>query len=465
MAEAWKHWEGQTVNREFRLGVYLGGSQDSAVYLAHFDDRKPQTAAIKLVADDSPNAENTLARWRFASTLSHPNLIQIFQTGRCQIGDAKLLYIVMEYAEENLSHVVPYRPLTGDEARELLNPVLDALAYLHARGLVHGRIKPANIMSSSDQLKLSADGVRRAGDPISEPGGYDPPETISSPAGDVWSVGITLVEVLTQRLPSWDRNALADPHVPETLPAPLLDIARRCLRRDLRRRSTIVEIANQLKPNVVAQPVQQNASPRSIWYLIGSMILLLVSIGFISLKLSSHHPRRDAQPSRAIKEPSDRTLSAPGQFGSVVPSETKTAAPTEKQTLSGASQMSSPSPPAQVSPPPAQTPALAAQVRKVPAAEASTSGVIHQVLPDVPQKALDTIRGTVRVGIKVSVDPSGNVTDATIDSPGPSTYFANLALQAAQQWKFAPASDNSSEWVSFEFSVDGAKASAKGTAP
>ena len=95
------------------------------------------------------------------------------------------------------------------------------------------------------------------------------------------------------------------------------------------------------------------------------------------------------------------------------------------------------------------------------------SGVTHQVIPDVAQKSLDTIRGTVRVGITVTVDASGHVTDAVIDSPGPSTYFANLALQAAQQWKFAPSSHGgASDWnLHFEFSPDGAKASATQSAP
>ena len=84
----------------------------------------------------------------------------------------------------------------------------------------------------------------------------------------------------------------------------------------------------------------------------------------------------------------------------------------------------------------------------------------------MPQKSLDTIRGTVRVGIKVSIDPSGKVTDATIDSPGPSKYFANLALDAAQKWKFAPSSSGTSDWtLRFEFSPDGTQAFAEQSVP
>lgn len=82
--------------------------------------------------------------------------------------------------------------------------------------------------------------------------------------------------------------------------------------------------------------------------------------------------------------------------------------------------------------------------------------LIHQVLPDVPRKARETIRGTVRVGVRVLVDPSGNVVGAALDSPGPSRYFAGLALDAARRCKFASEKidgrDVSSAWIlRFEF--------------
>jgi TonB family protein len=64
--------------------------------------------------------------------------------------------------------------------------------------------------------------------------------------------------------------------------------------------------------------------------------------------------------------------------------------------------------------------------------------IIREVVPDVPQKALDTIQGTIRVGIRVQVDSAGNVVETEVESPGPSRYFARLATQAAEGWKFAP---------------------------
>ena len=173
-------------------------------------------------------------------------------SGRCRLGDFDLLYLVMEYAEENLAQFLPQRPLTPAEARDVLAPTLEGLAYLHAEGLIHGHLRPSNIMAIEDCLKLSADGIylgaehtessaasgenapsaMLAGPRSSTP--YDAPETADgsiSPAADIWSLGMTLVEMLTQRLPVLDANSLPsirpqDPQLPDTLPALFLDIAQ-----------------------------------------------------------------------------------------------------------------------------------------------------------------------------------------------------------------------------------------------
>jgi TonB family protein len=65
------------------------------------------------------------------------------------------------------------------------------------------------------------------------------------------------------------------------------------------------------------------------------------------------------------------------------------------------------------------------------------AGVVNQILPDVPPKARNTIRGTVVANIRVTVEPDGEVSDAAIESGG-SKYFSDLALRAARQWSFKP---------------------------
>jgi TonB family protein len=63
----------------------------------------------------------------------------------------------------------------------------------------------------------------------------------------------------------------------------------------------------------------------------------------------------------------------------------------------------------------------------------------------------------VAVDVRVEVDPSGNVTDATFESQGPSEYFAGIALKAARSWKFAPA-DAPRVWIlRFHFTRNGTK--------
>src|ERR1700738_4327964 len=98
MTEAWKQWEGQVVNGEFHLRQYLGGCENSAVFLTEYGEQQPQKAAIKLIpALPGKNAELQLSLWWLAAKLSHPHLIRLFQMGRCQLGDMELLYLVMEY--------------------------------------------------------------------------------------------------------------------------------------------------------------------------------------------------------------------------------------------------------------------------------------------------------------------------------------------------------------------------------
>ena len=88
--------------------------------------------------------------------------------------------------------------------------------------------------------------------------------------------------------------------------------------------------------------------------------------------------------------------------------------------------------------------------------------MIHEEIPEASRGALATIHGHVRVAVRVSVGPSGQVVDETLDDPGPSQYFARVATAAARKWTFSPADDGSTrQWLlHFEFAPDGATAHA-----
>ena len=467
MTDAWKEWEGQVVNAKFRLRQYLGGSEHSAVFLTEHGELGLQKAAIKLIPADPRNAEVQLSYWKLAANLSHPHLIRLFEVGRCWFGNTEVLYVVMEYAEENLAQVLPHRPITPEEASTTLKPVLDALACLHSNGFVHSHLKPTNIMALDDQVKISSDGLCRAGESSGsggEPGVYDPPEAVGeqiSAAGDVWSLGMTLVEALTQRLPVWERAEQADPMLTEIVPEPFLDIARHCLRRDPQRRWTIAEIAARLLPAPIPPmlPKQMTARPPKA-VVTRRYIVPTVAVGLVlaAILAGSRLLNRREKPQRAnsiasrqqgVKpKPEQRAMSPePGQSGQKPDAENQSSpgtAPSPVSIPSGAG---------------AQAPTGVVR-----------GEVLQQVLPDVPQKARATIRGTLRLSVRVAVDRSGRVVGATLDSPGPSRYFANLALQAARRWEFQPPKvdgrDASSEWVlRFDFQNTGTKVIAAQAAP
>jgi len=69
--------------------------------------------------------------------------------------------------------------------------------------------------------------------------------------------------------------------------------------------------------------------------------------------------------------------------------------------------------------------------------------IIRKVLPQVSEKSRSTIHGTVRINVRVQLNPDGTVSSAELAAPAPSQFFADLALKAAQQWQFSAPSSRS----------------------
>ena len=442
MIRDWKQWEGQIVNGTFPLRQYLGGSEHSAVFLTERRGREPQRAAIKLVLADPATAGVQLSRWEATAKLSHPHLLRLFETGSCQLDKLVLLYVVMEYAEDNLAQILPHRALAPEEVRDLLEPALDALTFIHGKALVHSRLKPSNVMAAQDQLKLSSDSLLRSGDPAGwvQPSVYDAPEIASGnilPASDAWSLGMTVMEALTQRLPAVE--GMTEP-LPETVPAPFMGIAHCCLRRDPQRRCTVTDIATRLQstastsqqPSTVRIPA---ASAKWRYILPIAAVLLAAAALLIGPKLLN--PRPDAQPAFLRFRPSPRLRLKLRAFPPK--QERRRHAGDRNQTLprpSRAMNIRLPKRAASI----ARSPAPRGK-HSAPLAGGSDHGkVLQQVEPVVSKSARNTISGTIRIRVKVEVDAAGNVERATFMTEGPSKYFARQAMQAAQQWKFAPAS-------------------------
>jgi TonB family protein len=404
LTDVWKQFEGRVVDGMFPLQQWLGGSEHSAVFLTERRKNASQKAAIKLISAQGFSTGNIdeatqLARWANSAKLSHPHLMRLFESGRGQIGDAKFLYVVMEYAEENLAQILPLRPLSPAEVNEMLPPTAEALAYLHQAGFSHGHIKPSNILAVDNQLRISADSLRKTGERDRHtPTPYDAPEiaiTGPSTAADVWSLGVALVAIMTQQEPQTISGGWAK--VAYKIPQPIYGIAQRCLRVDPRERCTVNEILGKpkIQTPLPSKAIEKPPAKRSnIWLLLPVVVVVILLA--VLLGRRSHQP-------------------------TVPPAQTAES-------------------------PTASTNAHAAARGKV----------LQEVSPDVSPGARRTITGRVKVSVQVSVDTSGNVSQARLVSSGPSKYFANQALAAAQRWKFTPAEVNGqplpSEWtLRFQF--------------
>ncbi|HLX84586.1 MAG TPA: TonB family protein [Terriglobales bacterium] len=466
MSELWKQWTGRDVAGKFTLESYLGGSDHSAVFLTtRSSGAGSGKAAIKLISADlfsaDRGAEKQLARWNSIREWNHPNLIRIFEAGRCDLDGTQLLYVVEEYAEENLAQILPERALTAEETRGMLPPVLQALQFVHDKGFVHGSIQPANILAIGDDVKLSTDSLQVAGEKegvASAPRAIDPPEAttgVASTAGDVWQLGTTLVAVLTQRLPDWDRTSVKTPEVPVGVPEPFREIATNCLQIDPGKRWTVGQISNRLELGRTVPPVVQAKAPEA--------------------KVAAS---KTAQPSSA----QPKTAQASSPSGSPIPKSSakwpyavlaaavvialiafaarhKTSSPSDNQSSQASSGTTAQTAP--VSPEPGD------HTSSVSATSPSDSqnGVVRRVLPEVSDHARRTIHGTIKVRVRVTVDPAGNVEVSKIESGRASHYFDRLALEAANDWKFTPAPAGESDvrkWI-LEFSFKRAKIDASAT--
>ena len=438
--KAGRQWEGRVAGN-YRLRQYLNSTEHSAVFLTELGGDESRKAAIKLIAADGPTADIQLDRWRLAMKVTHPHILQIFDIGRCQLSGDDLLFVVMEYAEENLGQILPERPLTDAEMREMLQPTLNALSYLHENGFADGRLKPSNIMVSREQLKLSSDSIAGSGGPSTSknPSIYDAPEIEQkgmSAASDVWSMGVLVSEALTQRLPDWKNRLVEEPSIPPGMQEPFAEIVRRSLVREPGSRWTISQIRTLLETLPVPQPQEKSRirikdAAKSLgrlkslkfpvkWVYVIPALALLATILFLSSVLSRK--------------------STPAKLAQDIPTTPTTPAQLQKPLASHKGN-------------------VAAHSVATPDTSSFAPGrVVRQVMPDVPRRALATIRGRVRVNIKVHVNAAGDVIKTEFATAGPSKYFANLAMQAAQEWKFTPGNEERALFIRFEFENSGVTA-------
>jgi hypothetical protein len=256
----------------FAIQGRLGRGAMGAVYLA----RSPggRVVAVKVVRDEL--AGDSGFRARFAREIDAARRVSGAFTAAVVDADpsADRPWLATEYLPgPTLQKAIETSgPLPPDAVRSLASGLAEALAAIHASGLVHRDLKPSNIVLSGNGPRVIDFGIARAleeasltatGMVIGTPG-YLSPEQITGtgvgPASDVFALGAVLVFAASGRGPFASGSPASllhrivneQPHIPP-LPGPLHDVVRRCLARDPAERPTPAEVLRILGP-ATSQP-------------------------------------------------------------------------------------------------------------------------------------------------------------------------------------------------------------------
>lgn len=227
--------KGSKINDRYQIIKTLGEGGMANVYLAH-DTILDRSVAVKVLRGDLANDEKFVRRFQrealSASSLSHPNIVEMYDVGE----DDGQYYIVMEYVDGmTLKQVLKKRGhLSVTEVIDIMLQVTDGMAHAHDAYIIHRDIKPQNIMIlSNGMIKITDFGVATAlnstqltqTNSVMGTVHYLPPEQAngkgSTIKSDIYSMGIMMYELLTGLVPYKGDNAveIALKHLKEPLPS------------------------------------------------------------------------------------------------------------------------------------------------------------------------------------------------------------------------------------------------------
>ncbi len=139
---------------------------------------------------------------KLLSNLSHANILPIHGAG----SDGKKLVIVMDYAQGGSLADRLVKPIEWREARNLMLQIARALDFAHKNNIVHGNIKPSNILFDRDENLKIADFALMPNVEKNATNWYQAPERRKSKLGDIYSAGIVFFQLLTNRVPTFDTH-------------------------------------------------------------------------------------------------------------------------------------------------------------------------------------------------------------------------------------------------------------------
>ncbi len=271
------------------LDIELGRGAAGTVWRAHRDGPVAQTVAVKRLRTgaDPRDLERLRREATILTELDHPHIVRVIEVVRDGDdygelhGGGEGIALVMQYAPGgSLDDLLSQRHrLDPGEVVAVAAPIADALASAHRRGVLHGDVKPANVVFTSDGEPLLSDfGVARScGRPatadhdVAGTAEYLAPERFdgadAGPRTDVYALGVVCYRALLGRLPYEGPTALAvvraaergdhaDLRAAPGVPPELAAAVESAIARDpTARTATAAELGRALRAAVAAESV------------------------------------------------------------------------------------------------------------------------------------------------------------------------------------------------------------------
>ncbi|MGI8619002.1 MAG: protein kinase domain-containing protein [Gemmatimonadaceae bacterium] len=208
-----------TLGDSYRLERELGGGGMGRVFVAEETtlERKVVVKVLPPEMGRSMSADRFRREIQLAAKLQHPHIVPLLAAGGTPDG---MLYYTMPYIEGDSlrRRVTRAGELPIPEALRILRQVVDALAYAHARGVVHRDIKPDNVLLSGNHAMVTDFGVSKAlstatgptsltslGVALGTPAYMAPEQAAADPntdhRADIYAIGILAYELLTGHPP------------------------------------------------------------------------------------------------------------------------------------------------------------------------------------------------------------------------------------------------------------------------
>ena len=225
---------GQLIAGRYLVQAFIASGGMASVYRAR-DRVLEREVALKIIhphlATDKSFVEKFRREAKVAASLSHPNLVNVFDQGT----DNQIIFLVMEFVPGiNLRDALnDFGSLTPERALEILEPLTAGLAAAHSAGILHRDLKPENVfLSDTGTVKLGDFGLAREISSHTQTGSvvgtaaYLSPELVmrghADARSDIYSLGVMAFEMLTGKQPYGGDQAvqIAFQHANSNIPAP-----------------------------------------------------------------------------------------------------------------------------------------------------------------------------------------------------------------------------------------------------